>query len=133
MKCTITGLLRTSKRKKPSASAGLRPLDPRWGLRSQSPVIGSRSCARHARGSSPPPNVIPYPRPWIVGLYGVSLCLLVPSVLSIGGFDELREIRYLGTFITAGRQVRCCITHAKRSFQFPSSIKCNFWENGGST
>ena len=26
------------------------------------------------------------------------------------------EIRYLGTFIVAGRQVRCSITHAKRSF-----------------
>ena len=25
----------------------------------------------------------------IVGLYGVSLCLLMPSVLSIGGFGEL--------------------------------------------
>ena len=27
----------------------------------------------------------------IVGLYGVSLCLLMPSVLSIGGFGELGE------------------------------------------
>ena len=26
------------------------------------------------------------------------------------------EIRYLGTFIVAGRQVRCSIAHAKRSF-----------------
>ena len=30
----------------------------------------------------------------IVGLYGVSLCLLMPSVLSIGGFGELSEIFY---------------------------------------
>ena len=28
----------------------------------------------------------------IVGLYGVSLCLLMPSVLSIGGFGELSEL-----------------------------------------
>ena len=28
----------------------------------------------------------------IVGLYGVSLCLLMPSVLSIGGFGELGEL-----------------------------------------
>ena len=27
----------------------------------------------------------------IVGLYGVSLCLLMPSVLGIGGFGELGE------------------------------------------
>ena len=27
----------------------------------------------------------------IVGLYGVSLCLLMPSVLSIGGFGESGE------------------------------------------
>ena len=28
----------------------------------------------------------------IVGLYGVSLCLLMPSVLCIGGFGELGEL-----------------------------------------
>jgi len=28
----------------------------------------------------------------IVGLYGVRLCLLVPSVLCIGGFSELGEL-----------------------------------------
>ena len=28
----------------------------------------------------------------IVGLYGVSLCLLTPSVLCIGGFGELGDI-----------------------------------------
>ena len=42
---------------------GLCPLDPRWGLRPQSPGIGSRSRARHGRGSSPS-NVIYWPRPW---------------------------------------------------------------------
>ena len=28
----------------------------------------------------------------VVGLYGVSLCLLMPSVLCIGGFGELGEL-----------------------------------------
>ena len=36
----------------------------------------------------------------IVGLYGVSLCLLMPSVLCIGGFGELGELGY----IASGRQ-----------------------------
>ena len=30
----------------------------------------------------------------IVGLYGVSLCLLMPSMLSIGGFGELGEHKF---------------------------------------
>jgi len=59
------------KAKRLSASGGLRPLnphrglcplDPRWGLRPQTPDIGSRSRARHDRGSSPP-NVICWHRP----------------------------------------------------------------------
>ena len=50
-----------------SASGGLRPPDPltrgsapapRWGLRPQTRLIGSRSRARHARGSSPPNMIL---------------------------------------------------------------------------
>jgi len=32
---------------------GLCPLDPRWGLRPQTPVIGSRSRARHENPNPP--------------------------------------------------------------------------------
>jgi len=32
----------------------------------------------------------------IVGLYGVNLCLLMLSVLSIGGFGELGETNCIG-------------------------------------
>ena len=32
----------------------------------------------------------------IVGLYGVSLCLLMPSVLCIDGFGELGELGDIG-------------------------------------
>ena len=45
-----------------SALGGFAPLTrgsasgPRWGLRLQTPVIGSRYRARHARGLSPPPK-----------------------------------------------------------------------------
>jgi len=35
----------------------------------------------------------------IVGLYGVSLCLLMPSVLCIGGFGELGDTGYLYDFV----------------------------------
>jgi len=60
LKCDFWG---PQKIKMFSASGGLRPPDPltrgsapgpRWGLCPQTPVIGSRSRARHARGSSPP-------------------------------------------------------------------------------
>jgi len=63
MKRRITGLLWTSKRKKtvslrgaspPDPPPGALPSGPRWGLRPQTPVIRSRSRARHARGSSAP-------------------------------------------------------------------------------
>ena len=63
MNRTITELLRTSKRKKTVSFRGASPpwpppgaLPPGPPLRAppQTPVIGSRSRARHARGSSPP-------------------------------------------------------------------------------
>ena len=51
-----------------------------------------------------------------------SLCMAVNAacthVTTVDGhtLPWVSEIRYLGTFIVAGRQVRCSITHTKRSF-----------------